>query len=57
MYLEQPLFGDICAYLEKCDLDFIEFTNLFRWERSVHNGLGQCVFGDALFLQKPEKIP
>jgi hypothetical protein len=41
MYLEQPLFGDICAYLEKCDLDFIDFTNLCRWERSLHSGLGQ----------------
>ena len=56
MYLGQPLFGDICAYLEKFELDFIDFTNLCRWERSEHNGLGQCVFGDALFLQKPEKI-
>jgi FkbM family methyltransferase len=56
LYLEQPLFGDICAYLEKFDLDFIDFTNLCRWERSEHNGLGQCVFGDALFLQKPERI-
>jgi FkbM family methyltransferase len=56
MYQNQPLFGDICKYLESKNLQFIDFTNLCRWERNAHNGIGQNIFGDALFLKSPEYI-
>lgn len=56
LYKDQPLFGDICKTLSEHDLEFIDFVNLCRWERTAHNGYGQCVFGDALFLRSPESM-
>lgn len=56
MYEDQPLFGDICAFLDTKGLEFIDFTSFNRWERSDYRGLGQCVFGDALFLRSPENV-
>ncbi len=57
IYKDQPLFGDICAFLETKDLEFIDFTSFNRWERSQYREFGQCVFGDALFLRAPEIVP
>ena len=54
LYENQPLFGDLTKFLKTKDLEFIDFMNLCRWERTSHNGFGQCVFGDALFLKSPE---
>jgi len=54
LYKEQPLFGDICKTLSNNEIEFIDFVNLSRWERKAHNGHGQCIFGDALFLRTPE---
>ena len=54
LYKEQPLFGDLTKFLKSKNLEFIDFVNLCRWERTGHNGFGQCVFGDALFLKTPE---
>ena len=56
MYQKQPLFGEVCKYLESQNLQFIDFTNFCRWERNAHEGLGQNIFGDALFLKSPEYI-
>ena len=56
IYKEQPLFGDICKTLSKNGFEFIDFVNLQRWERGAHNGHGQCIFGDALFLKSPETL-
>ena len=54
LYKDQPLYGDLVNFLKTKDFEFIDFVNLCRWERKEHNGFGQCVFGDALFLKSPE---
>jgi FkbM family methyltransferase len=54
LYMKQPLFGEICSFLNSFEFEFIDFVNLSRWERTSHNSYGQCVFGDALFLRSPE---
>ena len=63
LYSNQPLFGEVATFLRDLDFHFIDFINICRWEqmkwngnKNWHNGLGQCVFGDALFLRKPEYI-
>jgi FkbM family methyltransferase len=56
LYVDQPLFGSISDFLAEQDFEFIDFVNLCRWERKSLLGLGQLVFGDALFLKSPEKI-
>ena len=56
MYKNQPLFGEICKYLETKNFHFMDFTNLCRWERNAHEGIGQNIFGDALFLKTPEFV-
>lgn len=56
IYEDQPLFGDICAYLETKGIEFIDFTSFNRWERFQYRGFGQCIFGDALFLRTPENV-
>lgn len=56
LYRGQPLFGAVSELLAKRGLDFMDFTNLCRWERARHSGDGQCVFGDALFLRSPESV-
>jgi FkbM family methyltransferase len=52
----QPLFGDIARFLHQRGLEFIDFVSLFRWERDSFGGLGQAIFGDALFLRGPENL-
>lgn len=52
----QPLFGEIAAYLEKRNIDFIDFVALIRWERDSFRGAGQAVIADALFLRPPEGV-
>lgn len=56
IYQKQPLFGEICKYLESKNFTFIDFTNFCRWERNAHKGIGQNIFGDAFFLKSPEFI-
>jgi len=56
LYIDQPLFGSIHDFLTERDFEFVDFVNLCRWERKSHLGLGQLVFGDALFLKSPEQI-
>lgn len=56
VYSGQPLFGDICSLLSEHGFQFVDFTNLCRWERNAFSGLGQCTFGDALFLKMPEQL-
>jgi len=56
MYKSQPLFGDLCEHLSNKGFEFIDFLNLCRWERENLDGLGQCIWGDALFLRSPEDI-
>jgi FkbM family methyltransferase len=56
VYIGQPLFGSIYDFLAEREFEFVDFVNLCRWERKSHLGLGQLVFGDALFIKSPEKI-
>lgn len=56
VYTKQKLFGDISSYLKKKNFDFIDFTTLKRWNRSNEQNYGECIFGNALFLKKPEEI-
>ncbi|WP_020592893.1 FkbM family methyltransferase [Kiloniella laminariae] len=56
IYQNQPLFGDVKKSLENSGFHFIDFTNICRWERTAHDGLGESVFGDAIFLRYPEEI-
>ena len=56
IYDGQPLFGDICTFLQARGIEFIDFINLNRWERTAYRGFGQCVFGDALFMRTPEWV-
>lgn len=56
MYQGQPLFGDVCKYLDNQGFEFVDFINLSRWNRKSRRGFGQCLFGDALFLKSPEKL-
>lgn len=54
LYINQPLFGDVCKFLVSHNFEFLDFINLCRWERKNFNGFGQLVFGDALFIKPPE---
>lgn len=57
IYSNQPLFSDISDFLKKNDFIFMDFINLTRWERdNTYSGIGQCTFGDALFLKTPESV-
>ena len=56
LYQEQPLFGDIQAFLDAAGLTFIDFVSINRWGRYTYDGYGQAVFGDALFLRSPETL-
>lgn len=56
IYLGQPLFSDVHNYLEDNDFSFVDFVSLNRWERHAHNDMGECNFGDGLFLKTPENV-
>jgi FkbM family methyltransferase len=56
LYINQPLFGEMCTFLSDVGFEFIDFVNFERWERDARNEFGQCVFGDALFLRSPETV-
>ena len=58
MYTSQPLFGDVCAFLQERGFEFVDFTSINRWQREQkpQRGYGQTVFGDALFLKSPETV-
>ena len=56
IYKQQPLFGEIYNYLKHFGFEFIDFTNLCRWERNAHNSYGQCIFGDGLWMRSPEDV-
>ena len=57
IYKDQPLFDDINSYLQKHEFEFIDFSRLVRWGRDdIYTTVGQCVWGDALFMRTPEYI-
>ena len=53
---KQPLFDEIFSFLRKHNLEFIDFSYIYRWSPDSYNGLGQATFSDALFMQSPERI-
>lgn len=55
-YLDQPLFPEILQFMENKDFTMIDFIGLGRMERNQFRGIGECNFGDALFLRTPEYI-
>ena len=56
LYQGQPLFGEICQFLSDYQIEFVDFTNICRWERDRFSLFGQAQFGDALFLRPPEAM-
>ena len=56
LYVGQPIFGEISMHLKRQGFELCDFTNLCRWERDSFCGLGQMIFGDALFLRTPESV-
>ena len=56
LYIDQPLFGEVSTHLKQHGFELDDFTNLCRWERDSFSGLGQIIFGDALFLRTPEFV-
>lgn len=56
IYSGQPLFGEVSRFLTNSGFEFYDFLNLCRWERDSFSGIGQLVFGDALFLRTPENF-
>ena len=54
VYKNQSLFGDICTYLAPRGYEFLDFINVYRWERQEFTDFGQTIFADALFLRSPE---
>jgi FkbM family methyltransferase len=56
LYEGQPLFADVSAFAAECGFEFIDFLRLGRWSRDRQDRLGQCLYGDALFLRSPEWI-
>jgi FkbM family methyltransferase len=56
IYCGQPLFGVINEHMVAAGFEFIDFVNLRRWEREHLRDLGQCTFGDALYLRTPESV-
>ena len=56
IYEKEIIYGKINDSLISKGFEFIDFTYLSRWERDKFQNNGQCVFGNALYLKKPEFI-
>ena len=56
LHIGQCKFEEVKNYLESKDIQFIDFTNMLRWERHRHSYVGQPQASDVLFLVTPEKI-
>jgi len=56
IYKDQPLFGDVCKYLNQQGFEFYEFVTEYRYNRIKLDRTGQLAFADALFLRTPEYI-
>ncbi len=52
----QVKFEEIKNYLEKKNIEFIDFLRLVKWERHNHRHHGQIQVADALFLRTPDEI-
>lgn len=56
LYSKQPLFRDLDLYLNKHQFEFLDFTNLRKWNYDGKFGCGQLVFGDAIYIRSIEKM-
>lgn len=57
IYKKQPLFNEVTSFMEDNHFEFIDFPRLVRWDRdNVYSTIGQCVWGDALYMRTPEYI-
>lgn len=57
VYKSQPLYGEITKHLHERGFEFYDFVRLTRWDRdNIYNEMGQCAWGDGLFLRTPEYI-
>lgn len=56
LYEGQPCFEQINRFLSEKGFVFVDFTNLRRWARGNHGGIGQLVFGDALWIRDTDWI-
>ena len=57
IYKNQPLFSDICRYLNDKNFEFINFSELISWKRESKDvGKSQLAFADAIFLKPIEYI-
>ncbi|MBM3805910.1 MAG: FkbM family methyltransferase [Actinobacteria bacterium] len=56
LYKGQPLFDDIFRFLRSHEIEFVDFTYIYRWSPDSYNGIGQATFADALFMPTPERI-
>jgi len=55
IYTNQPLFNEVSSFMEENEFEFIDFPRLVRWDRdNIYSQVGQCIWGDALFLRTPE---
>lgn len=55
IYKSQPLYGEITKHLHDKGFEFYDFIRLTRWDRdNIYNEMGQCTWGDGLFLRTPE---
>ncbi len=56
LYKDQPLFGQVHSFVSGQGFEFVDFLTLGRWSRDRDDRLGQCLYGDALFLRPPEQV-
>ncbi len=57
IYKNKPLYCDINSFMNENDFTFIDFPRLVRWDRdNVYQTVGQCVWGNSLFMRTPEYI-
>lgn len=57
IYKNQPLFGEITDFLDGKNFQFMDFVRLTKWDREdIYNEMGQCTWGDALYLRTPEFV-
>jgi len=56
IYTNQPLFGEVCAYMKFQGFEFYDFSTEYRYGRKKLDRMGQLSFADALFLRTPENL-
>ena len=60
LYVDQPLFPDVDAFLRSQEFEPLDFVN-YHWKRKLpgarpDSSLGDLMFADALYFRSPERI-